>query len=175
MFIDYYAILNIDIEANQSDIKNAFKYQALKWHPDKNPETDTTFRMQLINEAYLILKDKDARQRYDVEYRKYKKNQDQSQAKKDSSSETHGNPNNTSQNDFNDFEDNSYEIIDEILKKWMKNARSQAHLLAKETIDDMIGMSKVGGQAIFESLLTGVVKYIFFGIIMFIIIKACQK
>jgi DnaJ-class molecular chaperone len=175
MFIDYYAILIIGIEANQSDIKNAFKDQALKWHPDKNPDKDTTLRMQLINEAYLILKDKDARQRYDVEYRKYKKTQEQSQPKKEQSSETQENQNNTNQDDYNHFEDNSHEIMDEILKKWMKNARSQAHLLAKETIDDMIGMSKVGGQAIFQSLLSGVVKYIFFGIIMFIIIKACQK
>ena len=72
MFRDYYAILAIDQNANQEEIKSAFKRQALKWHPDKNPGIDTTSKMQLINEAKLILLDRDARGKYDVEYNRYK-------------------------------------------------------------------------------------------------------
>ena len=173
--MDYYSILNIPIEANQTNIKNAFKEQALKWHPDKNPLTDTTHRMQVINEAYLILKDKDARQRYDIEYLKYKKQQNESEINKESYYTTQEKHNTSNQYYSNDFEDNSYDIIDEILKKWMKNARSQAKSLAKQTIDDIIGMSRASGQAIFESAIMGVIKYLIFGIIMFVIIKACQK
>jgi hypothetical protein len=36
-------------------------------------------------------------------------------------------------------------------------------------------MSRASGQAIFESAIMGVIKYLIFGIIMFVIIKACQK
>lgn len=175
MFIDYYSILNISIEANQTKIKNAFKEQAIKWHPDKNPGNDTTHRMQLINEAYLILKDQDARKRYNIEYLKYKKQQNESVIYKEPYYSTQEKHNTSNQYHSNEFEDNSYDIIDDILKKWMKNARFQAQSLAKQTIDDMIGMSRASGQAIFESAISGMVKYLIFGIIMFAIIKACQK
>jgi curved DNA-binding protein CbpA len=174
MFIDYYAILNVSIDADPAEIKTAFKNQALKWHPDKNPGVDTTQRMQLINEAYLILKDYDARQRYNIEYLNYKKRQNQANQK--TQKENQWEERDKTQENFNQkFEDNSYEIFDEELKKWMSNARNQAVNLAKQTIDDIRGMSKVGGQAIVEAALGGVVKYFVWGIIMFLIFKACQK
>ena len=62
MFIDYYEVLEIKSTASIEEVKAAFKMQALKWHPDRNLGVDTTLRMQLINEAYLILKDVEARQ-----------------------------------------------------------------------------------------------------------------
>ena len=73
MFVDYYAILEIEASASAEEVKSAFKKQALKWHPDRNSNIDTTKRMQQINEAYLILKDSEARTRYDVEYNIYLK------------------------------------------------------------------------------------------------------
>jgi curved DNA-binding protein CbpA len=174
MFIDYYAVLNVTIDADSAEIKIAFKNQALKWHPDKNPGVDTTQRMQLINEAYLILKDLDARQRYNIEYLNYKKRQNQANQK--THKENQWEEKVKSQENFNQrFEDDSYEIFDEQLKKWMSNARNQAVNLAKQTIDDIRGMSKVGGQAIVDAALGGVVKYFVWGIIMFLIFKACQK
>ena len=71
MFRDYYAILEIKQNANQEEIKAAFKRQALKWHPDRNQGTDTTSKMQAINEAKLILLDTEARMKYDIEYNTY--------------------------------------------------------------------------------------------------------
>jgi curved DNA-binding protein CbpA len=173
MFIDYYAILNISVDAEQSEIKAAFKEQALKWHPDKNPGSDTTQRMQLINEAYLILKDIEARQRYDIEYRLYKNQQ--SNTKQDTKKEKQTEHTNQDVKFDPIFEDTSYEIFDDVLKKWMSNARSQAVNLAKQTIDDIKGMSMVGGQAIAEAAIGGIVKYIFMGIIMLFVFKACQR
>ena len=93
MFIDYYAILNVGFDADPAEIKTAFKNQALKWHPDKNPGVDTTQRMQLINEAYLILKDFDARQRYNIEYLSYKKRQNQTHANQKTHKENQDNLN----------------------------------------------------------------------------------
>jgi curved DNA-binding protein CbpA len=175
MFIDYYAILNVGFDADPAEIKTAFKNQALKWHPDKNPGVDTTQRMQLINEAYLILKDFEARQRYNIEYLSYKKRQSQSQANQRTHKENKQDERDKTQDNFSQkFEDDSYEIFDEELKKWMSNARNQAVNLAKQTIDDVRGMSKVGGQAIVEAALGGLVKYFVWGIILFLIFKACH-
>lgn len=33
----YYDLLGVNKSSNQTDIKKAYKKQALKWHPDKNP------------------------------------------------------------------------------------------------------------------------------------------
>jgi len=66
--IDYYALLNIDYTASKKDIKKAYKREAFKWHPDKNKSDEANRKMQLINEAYLILKDNDAKLRYDKEH-----------------------------------------------------------------------------------------------------------
>jgi curved DNA-binding protein CbpA len=71
MFKDYYNVLDLTQDASFEEIKKAFREQAIKWHPDRNQGIDTTLRMQEINEAYLILKDKEGRVRYDIEYNKF--------------------------------------------------------------------------------------------------------
>lgn len=117
MFQDYYHILNISSDADDDEIKNSYKEQAIKWHPDKNTGTDTTERMQIINEAFLILHDPEARKKYDFEYKKY--NAFQKSKEKETS-----------------FSDHEYIVEDELLKKWMENARKQAVNLAMQTLRD---------------------------------------
>ena len=68
MFKNYYSILGIPETSTLAQIKAAYRAQALKWHPDKNPDRDTTELMKDINEAYSILSNVDARARYDKEY-----------------------------------------------------------------------------------------------------------
>ena len=40
MYKKYYDILNIKEGANEDEIKKAYKTQALKYHPDRNKESD---------------------------------------------------------------------------------------------------------------------------------------
>ena len=68
MFKDYYKILGISRQASFQDIKSAYRAMSIKWHPDKNPNSDVTSIMQDINEAYAILKDEEKRERYNKEY-----------------------------------------------------------------------------------------------------------
>ena len=179
MFVDYYAILELGFSAPQESIKPAFHTQAKKWHPDTNPGLDTTIRMQQINEAYLILKDAEARQRYDEEYRRYKEFQKQSQRFQEQKKEreerayTSGAAQQRSHAFAEEFTDTAYEVFDDTLNKWMSNARKQAVDLAKQTIEDIKGMSKASGKAMGQAALSGMMRYMVFGIVMLVIYKAC--
>lgn len=157
MFKDYYAILNIRKNAKLDAIRQAYKYQALKWHPDKNPSKDTTKMMQDINEAYLILSDQDARLRYDQEYNYF--NQEFSA---------------TTSTD-NSSKRESYDIRDEILKRWINNARRQSVILAKQTVEDIVGMTRVGCRAAFDKAKYWILAYIIIQIIYILVYMFSNK
>ncbi|HLD17649.1 MAG TPA: molecular chaperone DnaJ [Patescibacteria group bacterium] len=60
---DYYAVLGVSKEANQEEIKKAFRTLAHKHHPDKSGGDAEKFKE--INEAYQVLGDPEKRSRYD--------------------------------------------------------------------------------------------------------------
>jgi len=64
---DYYSILGLKKQATQEEIKKAYKKAALKWHPDKNPESksEAERKFQKISEAYDVLSDDKKRGIYD--------------------------------------------------------------------------------------------------------------
>lgn len=67
---DYYRILGVSPEASAEEIKNAFRRQAKKFHPDFHPEnrSSSEARMKEINAAYEVLKDPSKRREYDCRF-----------------------------------------------------------------------------------------------------------
>ena len=62
----YYETLSVERTATESDIKVAFRKQAMQWHPDRNPgDNQAEHRFKELNEAYEVLKDPDKRAAYD--------------------------------------------------------------------------------------------------------------
>ena len=59
MYKKYYDILGLPTNANENEIKKAYKKLALKYHPDKNKDKDAGDHFKNISEAYQILTNKD--------------------------------------------------------------------------------------------------------------------
>ncbi|MEE9614779.1 MAG: molecular chaperone DnaJ [Thermodesulfobacteriota bacterium] len=63
---DYYEILGVSREADDADIKRAYRKLAHQHHPDKKQgDKDAEERFKAINEAYAVLKDPEKRAQYD--------------------------------------------------------------------------------------------------------------
>jgi DnaJ-class molecular chaperone len=64
---DYYAILGLNKDATEDDIKKAYRKLAIKWHPDKNPDNRELAeeKFKEITEANSILSDPDKKLKYD--------------------------------------------------------------------------------------------------------------
>ena len=67
---DYYAILQVEKNANQNEIKNQFRFLAKKWHPDKKQSDDAEEKMAEINMAYEVLSNPERRKIYDQHFSK---------------------------------------------------------------------------------------------------------
>jgi len=63
---DYYEILEVQRTATAAEIKKAYRKQALKYHPDKNPgDKQAEENFKLAAEAYEVLSDDNKRAQYD--------------------------------------------------------------------------------------------------------------
>ena len=67
---DFYKILGVNENASQDEIKKAYRKLALKWHPDKNNESEEQKKysdkmFKDINEAYSVLSDPKKKQMFD--------------------------------------------------------------------------------------------------------------
>ncbi len=62
---DYYDILGVSKNASTSEIKQAYRKLALKWHPDKNKSQEAEKKFKEINQAYEVLSNPKKKQAYD--------------------------------------------------------------------------------------------------------------
>lgn len=64
---DYYEILGVKKDADEKEIKSAYRKLAKKYHPDLNKGDDAASeKFKEISEAYEVLSDKDKRKKYDT-------------------------------------------------------------------------------------------------------------
>lgn len=64
---DYYAILEVERGSSLEEIKKAYRKQALKHHPDRNPgDKEAEEKFKLCAEAYEVLSDEQKRRLYDT-------------------------------------------------------------------------------------------------------------
>ena len=64
---NYYDILGISQNATQEEIKKSFRNLALKYHPDKNKNSEeSNQKFMKIIEAYEVLSDEHSRRDYDI-------------------------------------------------------------------------------------------------------------
>lgn len=165
MFKDYYKILGIHRYASAQEIKSAYRGMSMKWHPDKNPDTDVTTIMQDINEAYAILKDTNKRERYNIEYDIFWSQFSAGSFEK-------------SEIDSQKGYEYDYDIKDDNLKNDIADARKQAKDLVDEFLKSFKEASTAAVKGAVKNSLQYTVAWIFAGFVLAIlggIVRSCNS
>ena len=102
---DYYAIMGLERNATQDEVKRAYRKLARKYHPDVSKEADAELKFKELGEANEVLKDPEKRAAYDQLGANWKAQQDfHPPPGWDSGFEFHGAPpGGGGQHDFSDF------------------------------------------------------------------------
>ncbi|KAI0315030.1 X-domain of DnaJ-containing-domain-containing protein [Amylostereum chailletii] len=62
---EYYDLLGVATDVNDTDLKKAYRKAAMKYHPDKNPSPDAEEMFKEMSKAYQVLSDPNLRTVYD--------------------------------------------------------------------------------------------------------------
>jgi len=134
---NYYKILGINKDANNQEIKSAYRELAKRWHPDICKEPNAHEMFIEISEAYEILVDPSKRQQYD-RYFNYEQ-QSKGQSYRDTQNERNRQYENTDANYDN-------------YRRAQEEARRKAEEYASSDIEDLLYtlfgiVFKIGEQA----------------------------
>jgi molecular chaperone DnaJ/curved DNA-binding protein len=64
--MDPYRVLGVERNANEQEIKRAYRSLSLQFHPDRNPSEEAKTKIFEVNNAYEILGDSEKRRQYDM-------------------------------------------------------------------------------------------------------------
>ncbi|KAJ7623225.1 X-domain of DnaJ-containing-domain-containing protein [Roridomyces roridus] len=62
---EFYDLLGVAVDADDTELKKAYRKQAMKYHPDKNKSADAEEKFKDISKAYQVLSDPNLRVVYD--------------------------------------------------------------------------------------------------------------
>ena len=63
---DYYEVLGVSKDADEKEIKKAFRKKAMEFHPDRNPDNkEAESKFKEVNEAYEHISDPQKSAAYD--------------------------------------------------------------------------------------------------------------
>lgn len=163
-FINYYEVLEVAEDATQADITKAYRRAAMKWHPDRYKGPDATDKMALINEAYCILRDPEARSKYDQELFRYKQYQE-SFTKPESHSHFE-------ENNSRETASDEYVYQDKTLEEWIRQAREKGKKLALQSLEDFGSIAMTGTKEFFSSFFTTFIWMFVIGVIVLLLFLA---
>lgn len=161
-FIDYYSVLGVLNTASTNELKIAYRSLVKKYHPDINHSSDATAKMQLLNEAYLILSDPEAKTIYDVEWIRYH--------------ETKGGESQTKQSPPDNNEEQAtgknYHFESDLLRDWIEKAQKQAGDITAQAVKDTGGIVKAAGKGAVSGIIQVLGYFVIINII-FLFVKSC--
>ncbi|MCF8450022.1 MAG: DnaJ domain-containing protein [Taibaiella sp.] len=161
-FIDYYSVLGVLNTASTNELKIAYRSLVKKYHPDINHSSDATTKMQLLNEAYLILSDPEAKTIYDVEWIRYH--------------ETMGGESQTKQSPPDNNEEQAtgknYHFQSDLLRDWIEKAQKQARDITAQAVKDTSGIVKAAGKGAVSGIIQVLGYFVIINII-FLLVKSC--
>ena len=128
-FIDYYQVLGISPEADATQIKQAFRRLARRYHPDVAGLGSLT-RFQRISEAYQVLRDPASRQRFDLRRQSQRVTQRQPQKPQRQSTPRHKEPQVVVNRRYPWERDGQQQVIERAVKEIKRILRAQLYTQA---------------------------------------------
>ncbi len=164
-FEDLYSLLGVTPDVTIEVIKATFRRKAHEWHPDRNRSPEATAMMQRLLAAYKILTDKEARERYDHEYNRwktFKANETKAQE-----------PRTRSGGSVREKESQPPQYEDPDLNKWVRAAKRQAAEELADFLEQLRGAGRAAGEGAIKGMKWAGV-YLLLSLFLFLALKGCR-
>ncbi|WP_038016714.1 J domain-containing protein [Synechococcus sp. PCC 7335] len=137
--INHYKTLGITESASQTQVKQAYRQLAKQFHPDSQNRGATNEKIALVNAAYEVLGDVDARQQYDVERQLVAKSKQRERTSRTVESQNQYRKRKTTRVDSATIEQwlrHVFNPTDRLIDKIIKPLKAEVRSLSADPFDD---------------------------------------